>query len=113
MKIIKKDSDKLNSVISISLEQDDFAKKVLEVLKDYQKKANIPGFRKGHVPMGLVKKQYENAVTADEVNKLLQKELKTILEDNTLKVLQNVKCTIKTIDKKNSQVICSLQNDSE
>ena len=53
----------------------------------------------------------QNNITASL--KLLQKELKTILEDNTLKVLQNVKCTIKTIDKKNSQVICSLQNDSE
>ena len=53
----------------------------------------------------------QNNITASL--KLLQRELKTILEDNTLKVLQNVKCTIKTIDKKNSQVICSLQNDSE
>lgn len=89
MKIIKKDSDKLNSVISISLEQDDFAKKVLEVLKDYQKKANIPGFRKGHVPMGLVKKQYENAVTADEVNKLLQKELTNFIKEEKLEILGN------------------------
>ena len=89
MKIIKKDSDKLNSVISISLEQDDFAKKVLEVLKDYQKKANIPGFRKGHVPMGLVKKQYENAVTADEVNKLLQKELSNFIKEEKLEILGN------------------------
>ncbi len=45
--------------------------------------------------------------------KLLQKELKNILENDTLKVLQRVKCSIKTIDKKNYQVICSLQNDSE
>ena len=89
MKIIKKDSDKLNSVISISLEQGDFAKKVLEVLKDYQKKANIPGFRKGHVPMGLVKKQYENAVTADEVNKLLQKELSNFIKEEKLEILGN------------------------
>ena len=89
MKIIKKDSDKLNSVISISLEQDDFAKKVLEVLKDYQKKANIPGFRKGHVPMGIVKKQYENAVTADEVNKLLQKELSNFIKEEKLEILGN------------------------
>ena len=89
MKIIKKDSDKLNSVISISLEQDDFAKKVLEVLKDYQKKANIPGFRKGHVPMGIIKKQYENAVTADEVNKLLQKELSNFIKEEKLEILGN------------------------
>jgi len=53
----------------------------------------------------------QNNITASL--KLLQKELKTILEDDTLKVLQTLKCTIKTIDKKNFQVICSLQNDSE
>ena len=53
----------------------------------------------------------ENNITASL--KLLQKELKSILEDNTLKVLQNVKCIIKTIDKKNFQVICTLKNDSE
>ncbi len=53
----------------------------------------------------------QNNITASL--KLLQKELKSILEDETLKVLQNVKCTVKTIDKKNYQVICTLQNDSE
>ena len=53
----------------------------------------------------------KNNITASL--KLLQKELKIILEDNTLKVLQNVKCSVKTIDKKNYHVICSLQNDSE
>ena len=53
----------------------------------------------------------ENNITASL--KLLQKELKTILEDNTLEVLQKVKCSVKTIDKKNYHVICSLQNDSE
>ena len=53
----------------------------------------------------------ENNITASL--KLLQKELKVILEDNTLEVLQNVKCSVKTIDKKNYHVICSLQNDGE
>ena len=53
----------------------------------------------------------QNNITASL--KLLQKELKSILEDNNLKVLQKIKCTIKTIDKKNYQVVCSLQNDSK
>ena len=53
----------------------------------------------------------QNNITASL--KLLQKELKSILEDDTLKVLQKIKCTIKTIDKKNCQLVCSLQNDSE
>ena len=53
----------------------------------------------------------QNNITASL--KLLQKELKSILEDDTLKILQKIKCTIKTIDKKNCQLVCSLQNDSE
>ena len=53
----------------------------------------------------------QNNITASL--KLLQKELKSILENGSLKVLQKVKCTVKTIDKKNYQVICTLQNDSE
>ena len=89
MKITRKDKDSLNTTVLISLNKDDFADKVLKVLKDYQKKANIPGFRKGHVPIGLVKKQYENSVTADEVNKILQEKLTQFIKDEKLEVLGN------------------------
>ena len=75
MKISRKDKDALNTLITINIERDDFKDKVKNVLTDYRKKANIPGFRKGHVPMGIIKKKYEIAVTADEVNKLLQQKL--------------------------------------
>ena len=109
MKIIKKDSDKLNSIISISLEQNDFADKVLKILKDYQKKANIPGFRKGHVPMGLVKKQYENAVTADEVNKLLQEKLSSYIKDEKIEILGNPLPKLKKeLDWKSSWSLCHI-----
>ena len=59
MNIIKTDIDKLNALINITVEKDDYEEKVNEVLNDYRKKANIPGFRKGHVPISLMKKQYE------------------------------------------------------
>ena len=72
MQITRKDLDALNSTLTITLEQNDFAEKVLNVLNDYRKNANIPGFRKGHVPMGMVKKQYGKSIMIDEVNKLLQ-----------------------------------------
>ena len=57
MKITKEDIDSLNSVVKIDISADDYQEKVDTQLKDYRKKANIPGFRKGHVPMSLVKKQ--------------------------------------------------------
>ena len=72
MKISRKDIDALNTQITIDIERKDFEDNVKNILSNYRKKANIPGFRKGHVPIGMIKKQYETAVTADNVNKLLQ-----------------------------------------
>lgn len=89
MKISRKDNDALNSLITINIERNDFQSKVNGVLSDYRKKANIPGFRKGNVPIGMIKKQYETAVTADEVNKLLQQNLEQYLRDENLNILGN------------------------
>ena len=60
-----------------------------KVLKDYQKKANIPGFRPGHVPVGLIKKMYGKAVVADEVNKILTDSLSNYMRDEKLNILGN------------------------
>ena len=89
MKISRKDNNPLNSLITIDIERNDFEEKVYKVLLDYRKKANIPGFRKGHVPMGMIKKQYETAVTADEVNKLLQENLDHYIKEEKLNLLGN------------------------
>jgi len=87
MKVSKKDIDKLNSVLSVSIEKTDYESKVEEVIKDYKKKANIPGFRKGHTPIGLIKKQYGISVKVDEINKLMQKGLSDYLGDEKLDIL--------------------------
>ena len=89
MKISRKDNDALNTLITINIERNDFEDKVKNVLTDYRKKANIPGFRKGHVPMGMIKKQYETAVTADEVNKLLLQNLDQYLKEEKINILGN------------------------
>ena len=89
MQITRTDVDALNAKLAISIEQNDFVEKVAEILKDYRKNANIPGFRKGHVPMGMIKKQYETAVTADEVNKLLQENLNNYIQEEKLELLGN------------------------
>ena len=89
MEITHQELDALNAVVTINVAQEDFASKVIEVLKDYRKKANIPGFRKGHVPMGLIKKQYETAVSADEVNKLLREHLDSYLKEKEFQILGN------------------------
>ena len=87
MEIKRVDNGDLTALVTLSLEQADFAPKVEEILSDYRKKANIPGFRKGKVPMGMIRKQYQDAVTADEVNKLLQQHLDTYLQEEKLDIL--------------------------
>ena len=89
MHISKTEIDALNAVINITVEQKDFEEKVSTVLQDYRKNANIPGFRKGHVPMGMIKKQYEQAVIADEVNKLLRENLDKYINEEKLELLGN------------------------
>ena len=79
MKITRKDIDKLNSVLTIDIVKKDYESNVDKVLIDYKKRANIPGFRKGHTPIGLIKKQYGLSVKVDEVNKLMQKTLNDFL----------------------------------
>jgi len=89
MNISKTDIDALNAIVNITVERKDFEEKVSTVLQDYRKNANIPGFRKGHVPMGMIKKQYEQAVIADEVNKLLRENLDKYINEEKLELLGN------------------------
>lgn len=87
MNITRESIDKLNAVVKIEIAKADYSEKVEKILTDYRKSANIPGFRKGQVPMGLVKKQHGKAILADEVNKILQESLGKYLNDEKLDVL--------------------------
>ncbi|PKQ43736.1 trigger factor [Confluentibacter flavum] len=87
MNITRENVDALNAVVKVDIAREDYITKVEKILTDYRKTANIPGFRKGHVPMGMVKKQYGKAVLVDEVNKLLQDALNKYLTEEKLDVL--------------------------
>jgi len=89
MDISKEQIDNLNAVVKVAITKEDYQDKVNDILKNYRKQANIPGFRKGQVPMGLIKKQYGKAVLVDEVNKLLQDNLNKYLTEEKLDVLGN------------------------
>ena len=89
MNITRKDIDKLNAVLTVEIGKDDYSAKVDKVLTNYRKTANIPGFRKGQVPMGMVKKQYGRTVLLEEVNKLLQESLHKYLNEEKLNILGN------------------------
>lgn len=87
MNITRENVDALNAVVKVDISKEDYTDKVEKILSDYRKTANVPGFRKGHVPMGMVKKQYGKAVLVDEVNKLLQDALNKYLTEEKLDVL--------------------------
>ena len=89
MKIDLKKTDKLNSKISISIEKKDYESKVDKIIKDYKSKINLPGFRKGHVPLSLIKKKYEKAIIVEETNKILSDSLNKYIIDKNLKILGN------------------------
>ena len=89
MNITRENIDALNAVVKIDIVAEDYQEKVNKLLTDYRKKADIPGFRKGQVPMGMIKKQHGRSILMDEVNKLLQQSLNNYLANQKLEILGN------------------------
>jgi trigger factor len=87
MNISRENIDGLNGIIRVKIEKDDYQANVEQVLKDYRKKANMPGFRPGKVPQGLIQKMYGKAALVDEVNKILSQELSKYIIDEKLDIL--------------------------
>ena len=87
MKIAFDCADKINGVLTMTIEQADYQEKVEKTLKEYRKKAQVPGFRPGMVPMGMLKKQYGTAVKVDEVNRLLGEKLYEYIRENKIQML--------------------------
>ena len=87
MKISFENPDKVNGLMTIAVEEADYKENVEKTLKDYRKKANMPGFRPGQVPMGLIKRQYGAAARMDEINKLVGKEIYKYMQDNNIQML--------------------------
>lgn len=87
MKITFDCPDKINGVLTMVIESADYQEKVEKTLKDYRKKAQVPGFRPGMVPMGMIKKQYGTAVKVDEVNRLMGEKLYEYVRENKIQML--------------------------
>ena len=87
MNISLENIDKVSAVLSIKMEKADYADKVEKALKDLRRKACIPGFRPGQVPIGLLKKRFGKDITAEEVNKLLREKLYAYIKENNLDIL--------------------------
>ena len=87
MNIQQTNSDAINAVLTLHIEKTDYQEKVEKTLRNYRQKANIPGFRQGMVPIGLIKKMYGKVVMAEEIHKLASEELFNYVKDNNLRLL--------------------------
>jgi FKBP-type peptidyl-prolyl cis-trans isomerase (trigger factor) len=87
MNITQEKTGDLTALVKVEISEQDYINEVNTVLKDYQKKANMPGFRPGKVPFGLVKKMYGKSVLAEEVNKVLTDAINKYLVENEIKIL--------------------------
>ncbi len=87
MEITRENTGELTATIKMVISPADHNESVTKILKDYQRKANVPGFRPGHVPFGMIKKLYGGAVFAEEVNKLVSDKLHQYITDENLDIL--------------------------
>lgn len=87
MKVSFENPDKINGLLTITVEEDDYKADVENTLKDYRKKANIPGFRPGQAPMGMIKRQMGTSVKMDAINKLVGNEIQKYIADNKVPML--------------------------
>lgn len=87
MKISLTNVDKVNGIIEVDITKEDYQPKVDAALKTFRKKANVPGFRPGQVPLGMVKKMYGKSILADEINKLVGESIYSYIRENKLNVL--------------------------
>ena len=87
MNVSHSNIDQMNAVISIEIEKADYADRVKKSLRSYGERANIPGFRRGHVPYGVLVKMFGKAVKAEEVNRLISESLYNYISDNKLNIL--------------------------
>ncbi len=87
MNITKENTGDLTALVKIEIAKDDYQEKVNKELKDYQRKAKVPGFRPGKVPFGMIKKMYNKAVIADEINKIISESITKYIEENKIDIL--------------------------
>ena len=87
MNVSMQNVDKVSALLTVNIEKADYQEKVDKVLKKYRQQANVPGFRKGMVPMSLIKKQFGKSVMAEEVDKLMQEKVNEYIRENKVNML--------------------------
>ncbi len=107
MNITQENTGNLTAVIKIELNQNDYQDRVTKQLKGFQQKANVPGFRPGKVPYGMVQKMYGRGIKVDEINKVLSEELEKYITENKIDTLGSPLMS----EEKNSNIDWETQDD--
>ena len=102
MKIIEKKKGKTTIILEVNIKEKDYIDSVESSLFDYRKKMNLPGFRVGKVPIGLVKKKYALPIKIEEINKVLSQSVQTYISEKKISILGGPMPVEKTIDFENN-----------
>ncbi len=87
MNVERKNIDEVNATLTLVVEKNDCKERVEKTLRSYRQKANVPGFRPGHVPASMIQKMYGKGVLVDELNKLVSEQLLSYVKENGIKIL--------------------------
>ena len=87
MNVSMQNVDKVSALLTVNIEKADYQEKVEKLLKKYRQQVNMPGFRKGMVPMSLIKKQFGKSAMAEEVDKLMQDAVNNYIRENKVNML--------------------------
>ena len=89
MNVVRQDLDALNAKLKVQVSPEDYSSIVKATLEKYRKTAKVPGFRPGHIPMGMIQKMHGKAVLGDELNKLVNNALQSYISENKIQILGN------------------------
>lgn len=89
MNVTRVDVDALNARLTVAITPDDYQEKVNKTLEQYKKTAKVPGFRPGHIPVSLIRKQYGKAILSDELNKIVNENLQKYIDEQKIQLLGN------------------------
>ena len=87
MEVVKNQIDEINAVLTVNIKKEDIDEKVNQTLADYRRKAKVPGFRPGKVPMGMIRKMYANSVIAEELNNMVSQSLFDYIQKEQINIL--------------------------
>jgi FKBP-type peptidyl-prolyl cis-trans isomerase (trigger factor) len=89
MQITTEETGAMTASIKVQINKDDYEEKVTKTLKEYQHKANMPGFRPGKVPFGLISKMYRKGIMLDEINHMMSDHIQKYIEENKLRLIHS------------------------